>query len=130
MKTRVSLQTFFQVTRSFFGIFGWLVKEYVRELRAGWTKARSKIKEQGVQVSAAIHPTLNQWLDALSHWEKSVLLLYYQDGLDFATIAEKTGMNVREVAKIHQNLIYKMKNLVYDEVKSEEGAQETTGSVA
>lgn len=125
MKISTSLQAFFQVTRTFFGLLAWLGKEYIRELKGALERARSRVQAQSAQVSKVVHPALTQWIDALSQWEKSVLLLYYQEGLDFASIALKTGMDVREVVKIHQNLLGKMKNLVH----SEASAEETTGTV-
>lgn len=124
MKIPLRLRVGLQVTGSYFGIFGWLIAEYFRDLRNSVKNPLSHF-EDGIRDSVwrpEKSPTLvlEDWVDHLSQWERNVLLLYYHEGLDFAQIGARIQLDPREVAKIHANLLHKIRDL---------RAEETTESV-
>jgi DNA-directed RNA polymerase specialized sigma24 family protein len=125
MKVPLRLRVGLQVTGSYFGIFLWLVAEYFRELRNSMRQPRTHFDDEIREATSwhppkAVLPSLEDWVEQLSRYERNVLLLYYHEGLDFAQIGQRTGLDAREVVKIHANLLNKIRDL---------RPEETTGSV-
>lgn len=101
------LGVFAQVSRTFVGLFFWLTREYLQELR----KAYGRFKE-GDWLPVSDKKTgskLGSYIDSLSGYEQTILHLYYNTGMGFEEIGLETGIDAREVVKIHNNVIHKIR---------------------
>ncbi len=100
------LGVFFQVSRTFSGLLYWLCKEYLGELK----KAYSRFKEgEWIAFPKKSDSTTRSYIETLSSYEQTILHLYYNSGMGFDEIGLQTGIDAREVIKIHNNVIHKIR---------------------